>query len=200
MNRRLVAALAAAGILVVGAWSNARGNAPTVIATDRQHRIDLVAGVTAINADAGWSQNGGVTSGGTLQLTLDDTRVLSLPTGTLVDDYAEVPACADYMTPGACVLLADMLGQAVIWYALVPADKVDGANTLSLPGLVDMQANGDEGILRNGWVVRLATPVKRTCDGTDTSSLRDFITRFPDASSTSTVNMVTDEVVAVTCK
>ena len=199
MNKRLVAVLVAAGILVAGSALYARGNAPDV-ATEGLHRIDLVAGVSSISADAGWSQNGGTTSGGTLRLTLDDTRVLALPTGTLVDDYAEVAPCADFVTPGACVLLADMLGQAVVWYALVPADQVDGANTLTLPGLVDMQAHGDEGILRNGWVVPLATPVKRTCDGTDTSSLRDFITRFPDAASTSTVNMVTDQVVAVTCR
>lgn len=199
MNRRLIAALAAAGLLV-GVALATRDNGSVSVPVEELHRVDLIAGVTAIVADATWSQNGGTTSGGNLQLTLDDTRVLTLPTGTLVDDYAEVQPCGDFTTPGACVLLADMLGQAVVWYALVPADTVDGANTLTLPGLVDMQAHGDEGIMRNGWVLPLATPVKRTCDRTDTSSLRDFITRFPDTASTTTVNMVSDQVVAVTCK
>ena len=63
-----------------------------------------------------------------------------------------------------------------------------------------MQANGDEGILRNGWVVKLATPVKRDCGDKDTRSLRDFITQFPDELSTSLVNLTTDNVVSVVCK
>jgi hypothetical protein len=63
-----------------------------------------------------------------------------------------------------------------------------------------MQANGDEGILRNGWVVKLATPVKRDCGDKDTTSLRDFITQFPDELSTSLVNLTTDNVVSVACK
>jgi hypothetical protein len=68
-----------------------------------------------------------------------------------------------------------------------------------LPGLVDMQANGDEGILRNGWIVRLATPVVRECDKQDTANLRDFITRFPDTASNSIVDLITDNVVRVRC-
>jgi hypothetical protein len=63
-----------------------------------------------------------------------------------------------------------------------------------------MQANGDEGILRNGWIVKLATPVKRICEKADTTSLRDFITQFPHDASSSIVNLTTDNVVSVTCK
>lgn len=199
MNVRLTALLVAtAGVIAAAAFA-LRGDGTNITTMGDLRRIDLVAGVVSISADPGWSQDGGTTSGGTLRLSLDDTRVLALPEGTLVDDHAEVGACTELSAPGACVLLADMLGQAVVWYALVPADRVDGASTLTLPGLVDMRSHGDEGILRNGWVVPLATPVKRICDGTDTSSLRDFITRFPDAASTTTVDMTTDQVVAVTC-
>jgi hypothetical protein len=155
--------------------------------------------VNAVNVDANWKQDG-VTSNGVLQLSLDDTRVLMIPEGTLVDDYDAMSQCSDFVTPNACVLLADMLGDAVIWFALVPADKVSGTQTLTLPGLVDMQANGDEGILRNGWVVKLATPVKRNCENADTTTLRDFITRFPDDASTASMNLTTDTIVSVTCK
>lgn len=172
----------------------------TLTPTDVLHKIDLVASVNSINTDSGWSQQGGVTSSGAMRLSLDDLRVLTIAEGTMVDDYDAVPACTDFATPNACVLLADMLGEAVIWYALVPADAANGLQYLTLPGLIDMQANGDEGILRNGWVVKLATPVKRDCGETDTSSLRDFITRFPDNMSTSLVNLTTDNVVSVSCK
>lgn len=172
----------------------------TITPTDVLHKIDLVASVNSINTDSGWSQEGGLTSSGAMRLSLDDLRVLTVAEGTLVDDYDTVPACTDFTTPNACVLLADMLGEAVVWFALVPADKANGMQFLTLPGLIDMQANGDEGILRNGWVVKLATPVKRECGDKDTASLRDFITQFPDNLSTSLVNLTTDNVVSVECK
>jgi len=171
----------------------------SITPTDVLRKIDLVASVNSINTDAGWSQDGGVTSSGAMRLSLDDLRVLTIAEGTLVDDYDAVPACSDFTTPNACVLLADMLGEAVVWFALVPADTANGLQFLTLPGLVDMQANGDEGILRNGWVVKLATPVKRDCGDKDTTSLRDFITQFPDDLSTSLVNLTTDNVVSVVC-
>jgi hypothetical protein len=172
----------------------------TLAPTDVLHKIDLVASVNSINTDLGWSQEGGLTSSGAMRLTLDDLRVLTIAEGTLVDDYDAVPACANFTTPNACVLLADMLGEAVVWFALVPADTANGLQYLTLPGLIDMQANGDEGILRNGWVVKLATPVKRDCGDKDTTSLRDFITQFPNELSTSLVNLTTDNVVSVVCK
>jgi hypothetical protein len=202
VNRRAV--IVGIGIAVValflgnGIYSTLKRDV-NLAPTDVLHTIDLTASVTAVNTDVGWSQAGGVTSSGALRLSLDDQRVLTIPEGTMVDDYDTVPSCTDFTTPHACVLLADMLGEAVVWFALVPADKVDGLQYLTLPGLIDMQANGDEGILRNGWVVKLATPVKRQCGDIDTSSLRDFITRFPDTASTSLVNLTTDTVISVSC-
>lgn len=168
--------------------------------TQTLHKIDLVASVNSINTDSAWSQDGGTTHGGAIRLSLDDLRTLIILDGTMVDRYNSSPACIDFVKPNACVLLADMLGDAVIWFALVPADATAGREHVTLPGLVDMQANGDEGILRNGWVVKLATPVKRECADVPTSSLRDFITRFPDHLSTSMMNLTTDNVVSVKCQ
>ncbi len=200
MNRRVplaVGAAIAALFLGNGIYASLNNNTGTV-ATDIRHKVDLVASVNSVSADPNWKQDG-VTSNGSLRLSLDDLRLLTVPEGTLVDDYDALPQCTDFTTPNACVLLADMLGDAVVWFALVPADKVSGMQSLTLPGLVDMQANGNEGILRNGWVVKLATPVKRNCENTDTTSLRDFITRFPNDASTATMNLTTDNIVSVTC-
>lgn len=201
MNRRVplvVGAVLAAIVIGNGVYASLNTNSMSV-ATDVRHTIDLVASVNTVTADVNWKQDG-VTSGAVAQLSLDDTRVLTIPEGTLVDDYDAMGKCEDFTTPNACVLLADMLGDAVVWFALVPADKVAGMQTLTLPGLVDMQSNGDEGILRNGWIVKLATPVKRICEKADTTSLRDFITQFPHDASSSIVNLTTDNVVTVTCK
>ena len=132
-------------------------------------------------------------------MSLDDLRTLTILEGTLTDSYEGVSACTDFVTPNACVLMADMLGDAVVWFAIVASDATNNQEFLTLPGLVDMQDNGNEGVLRNGWIVKLATPVKRNCETNDTTSLRDFITRFPDAASTSTMNLITDNIVSVKC-
>ncbi len=198
LNRRVLIA-AIVGLVVACVAVATRGGSTVIAPKVVQHKIDLVANVTTINVDSAWSQSGSITSGGAMRLTLDDLRVLTISEGTMVDDYADVAACSDFATQHACVLLADMLGDAVVWFALVPADATVGQEFLTLPGLIDMQNNGDEGILRNNWVVKLATPVKRNCGDIDTSSLRDFITRFPDKASTITMNLTTDNIVSVAC-
>ena len=199
MNRRLpaiVAILALAAVVLVGLRSMT--TSATVASGPAQHRINLVAGVTSINTDTGWSMDGGTTKE-YARFVLDDLRVLTVAPGTNVADHDIAPACTDLVTPRACVLLADMLGEAIVWFALVPANTSTPAKTLELPGIVDMQANGDEGIFGNGWVMSLATPTKRICRDVDTSSLRDFITRFPGGSARSIVDMTSDEITTVEC-
>ena len=199
MSRRILAVLLAvfvAAILLVAT----RNSSSEISVNQTLRKIDLVASVNSINVDSEWSQDGGVTRGGAMRLSLDDLRVLTVQDGTLSAEYGSMSACTDFVKPNACVLLADMLGDAVVRFALVPSDALAGREFLTMPGLVDMQANGDEGILRNGWVINLATPVKRECGDTSTSSLRDFITRFPDQLSKTIVNLTTDNVVSVKCK
>ena len=199
MSRRNLAVLLAVLVAVTFLLAT-RDSSSDISVTQTLRKVDLVATVDSINVDSAWSQDGGVTRGGAIRLSLDDLRVLTVQDGTLTAKYGLMSPCTDFVTPNACVLLADMLGDAVVWFALVPSDAVAGQEFLTLPGLVDMQENGDEGILRNGWVVKLATPVKRECGDAVTSSLRDFITRFPDQLSKSIVNLTTDNVVSVRCK
>lgn len=199
MSRRILAVLLAVLVAAIVLFAT-RDSSSEISVTQTLRTVDLVASVNAINVDSGWSQENGVTRGGAMRLSLDDLRVLTVQEGTLAAEYGSTSACTDFVKPNACVLLADMLGDAVVWFALVPSDVLAGREFLTLPGLVDMQANGDEGVLRNGWVVKLATPVKRECGEAATSSLRDFITRFPDQLSKSIVNLTTDNVVSVKCK
>lgn len=199
MSRRILAAVLA--VLVTAIFLLAtRGTSSKISVTQTLHKIDLVASVNSINVDSAWSQEGGITRGGAMRLSLDDLRVLTVQEGTLAAKYGSITACTDFAKPNACVLLADMLGDAVVWFALVSSDVLASREFLTLPGLVDMQAHGDEGILRNGWVLKLATPVKRECGDTATSSLRDFVTRFPDQLSKTIVNLTTDNVVSVKCQ
>ena len=199
MSRRILAVLLAVLVAAIFLFAT-RDSSSEISVTQTLHKVDLVASVNSVNVDSGWSEENGVTRGGAMRLSLDDLRVLTVQEGTLTAEYGSTSACTDFIKPNACVLLADMLGDAVVWFALVPPDAIAGREFLTLPGLVDMQANGDEGILRNGWVVKLATPVKRECGDVVTSSLRDFITRFPDQLSKTIVNLTTDNVVSVRCK
>lgn len=176
-------------------WASGRGG-------DAQgpvlRRIDTVAVVQTVNVDGGWGIQDGVTTAAA-RFGLDDGRILTAFAGTLADPAPLVPACDDFATPGACVLLADLLGDAVVWFALVAADDADGDAVLTLPGLVDMEDNGNLGVYANGWVLPLASPTRRDCTDTDTTNLRQFITAFPPDRATSTLDLITDTVVSVAC-
>ncbi len=199
MTRRLLVAiliLCVGAAAVIGIYVSTSPSGPADVV--EQRRINLFAVVESLTADLGFEVQSGKTTA-TMRLTLDDGRTLTVPDGTLIDNGSLLPFCSDYVTPKACVLIADMLGQSVVWFTLVPVDTQDGDTVLTLPGLVDMQENGDEGVLRNSWVVRLATPVIRECSTLATTSLRDFINRFPDNASSSYVNLLTDQIDRVRC-
>ena len=199
MSRRILAILLAVLVAAIVLFAT-RDSSSEISVTQTLRTVDLVASVNSINVDSGWSQESGVTRGGAMRMSLDDLRVLTVQEGTLATEYGSTSACTDFVKPNACVLLADMLGDAVVWFALVPADTSSGQEFLTLPGLIDMRDNGNEGVLRNGWVLNLTNGVRRECGDVDTSSLRDFITRFPDQLSKTIMNLTTDNVVSVKCK
>ena len=198
MSRRLVVLVTA--VVAVAAIVLSRGGSgePDVPDLATLRTIDTFAVVESVNVDAGWSVTSGETTAA-MRIALDDLRTLTIPAGTLAHDGDVVEPCTSFDAPRSCVFLADMLGEAVVWFALVPADRMRGTERLTLPGLVDMRSNGDEGVLANGWVVPLATPVTRECGDTDTSNLREFIVRFGADASTTVVDLVRDEVVRVQC-
>lgn len=183
-------ALAAAGIL--GLRGIVLDDATPGSGSDRRD-VELVAVVAESRLDDGFSiADGRTTANATL--FLDDGRRVELFAGT----RGEI-SCTSPSERNACVLLADMLGSAVVWFALVDADPETPATALRLPGLVDMLAGGDLGVLSNGWVVRLTTGVVRTCD-TETVSLRDFINNFAAERSVTVLDLLADEVTEVVCR
>lgn len=184
--------LAAAAMAVMVALLAVRSLAPAIESVPERRDVEVIAAVAAVEADDGWRVADGRSSG-SARLVLDDGRTLLVADGTL--GQVDCPALDQ---PFGCVLLADALGGAIVWFALVPADPVDGQRLLVLPALVDMLEGGDLGVLPNGWVVPLATGVVRTCDE-DTVSLRDFINRFPPGRAETVLDLVRDAVVEVRC-
>lgn len=152
--------------------------------------VELVAVTTAITATDNWAVGDGKTIG-EATLTLDDGRQLTILDGT----RGEI-SCTSF--DAGCVVVADVLGDAVVWFALVDKDEEDGDVRLTLPALVDMRDGGDLGVLQNGWVVRLTQGVDRTCD-TETTSLRDFINKFSPDKSVTILDLIADEVTEVIC-
>lgn len=198
LSARLWAAFAilgAAAVVVLGLFALTSGGSSTPTALPTIHNVELVAVATSLAAQEGWQIASSKTVGNAT-LTLDDGRVVEILEGTM----GEI-TCTNLTEPFACVLLADMLGGGVVWFALVPVDTNAAASQkmLTLPPLVDMLNGGSLGVLQNDWIIKLGNGVKRTCDSeSDTANLREFITRFSQNSYTM-LDLIKDEVTEVVC-
>lgn len=162
--------------------------------TERPRRnVDTTASVMAWEGADAWTTADG-RSVGTATLVLDDGRRVTITDGTPGE-----ASCTDRSTPAACILLADTLGPAVVWFAVVPADEPE-SRMLTLPTLVDMVDDGDRGVLANDWIVPLTNGVVRTCAGEETTrTLRQFIERYASRGIRTMLDIDRDEVVEVVC-
>jgi len=182
--------LLGAAVLVFGLLIVVNGGSTTGSSGSRV--IDVVAAVTTTEFGDGWQVSSGK-SVGDATLFLDDGRAMRIVNGTPGEVTCETPTI-----PYSCVFVADTLGSGVLWFALVPSDSNNGKEILTLPALVDMMQGGDLGVLSNGWVVPLATPTVRNCE-TETTSLRDFINKFPEGNAISLLNLYQDQISEVVC-
>ena len=185
-----LAAVSVFGLVALMLFSLTNGDGRSDAGSTRS--IEMIAMASSIVADDGWTTRDGTTVG-SATVSLDDGRIVSIPNGT----PGEI-SCADLVASSACVMLADTLGSAVVWFTLVDADPSRAGRYLTLPGLVDMREAGDLGVLANGWVIRLATPTERTCE-TDPGNLRDFIDAYGGDGSQSVLDLIGDQIVEVTC-
>lgn len=177
--------------LTVGLWvvlrDDVAGDAGTGSGEQRTHRIDLVALVFAVQAASDFEMRDGIAQG-ELRLVIDGTRTMVVRAGT----PGEV-TCERLTELAHCAVAADLLGEAVLWFSLVPAEP---KATVVLPAVRQVLANGWVR-LANGWEVRHASVVERSC-ATDTPSLTAFIERFGDR-GTSTFDLERQRIVRVTC-
>lgn len=158
-----------------------------------EHRVDIVAVIVESRPDDAFAAVDGVTVG-RLALVLDGGRHVTVLPGTPIDQRCSLVApTADQAPTPSCVFAADLLGEAVVWLALVPATP---RATLDLPPIVEIR-DGGWTLLRNGWELRRASSVERDCDA-DTTSLVDFVRRF-GPTSTTTFNLAKQEIVKVSC-
>ncbi|MEY3035157.1 MAG: hypothetical protein RLZ86_1779 [Actinomycetota bacterium] len=168
-----------------------RGEASTTeIAGDVTRRIDLVSTTATIRSDAPWFVSDGVMSGDAT-VVLANGRVVRLTDGTLGESSCLFPDVLN-----ACVLLADTLGDGVVWFALLPA-PASASTELELPPIEALLDGVTYARLDNGWEIPLLDRVIRRCE-VETPNLSSFVQRFAGRHVT-IVDLDRAEVSAVRC-
>ena len=152
-----------------------------------EHEIDLVGLVFLAQADPGFALIDGRTTE-RLLIRIDGFRYVDIVRGTPGENR-----CAELDEVARCVIVADLLGNSVLWFSLVPSEP---RNVITMPAISELR-EGSRAALVNGWIVRRAETIRRVCD-TDTNNLADFLDRF-GASSTSTFSIDDQRLTAVTC-
>ena len=169
-----------------------RNGDSVAISADVEKNVETVAIATSFTQSEGWRIENGRTVG-EASVLLDDARQVFIAADTPSENL-----CADLTVGSSCVFLANMFGDSVMWFALIDTNGEKPTRVLELPSLVDMLDSGSRGVLENGWIVRLANGVKRTC-GEDTGTLREFINNYSPENSVTKLNLITDEVDEVLC-
>ncbi len=190
-NWRLAAAVAALAVLTLLAQAVLTDDDAIDAVIESQlieRQIDLIEPI----ADATPSERFGVLPNGVtrgfLELDLDGERTLQIVPGT----YGEV-ACDELDATNRCAILADLLGDAVVWFAILP--QAPGA-TVELAPVIDL----DDGraVFANGWRIPYAPVIERDCGGEDIPTFSDFLRRFgPD--SVTILDLETRRIASVRC-
>jgi hypothetical protein len=189
-NWRFVAAIAAVALLALLARAILTDDSsieaviePEVI----ERRIDLIEPIESATASGFTLSPSGVTTG-FVDLTLDAERVLRIVPGTLGEIECDALDAAN-----RCAVVADMLGDAVIWFAILPQAP---RATVELPPIIDL-VDG-RAAFESGWRIPYAPVIERDCPGEDIPTFTDFLRRFgPD--SVTILDLETRQVTSVRC-
>jgi hypothetical protein len=155
--RFVAAVLAVIGsFLVVGRVTS--GETSTVeapsVAAEFTRRIDLVTMIERFDPVAFVVSDGVAAS--TSVLTVDDRRAV-----TIVEGTPGVDRCSTILRRvGDCVLFADLLGEAVVWFEIAPL--LNDGEHVEMPAVVGF--DGDRALLANGLLVPHADVFTRRCD------------------------------------
>jgi hypothetical protein len=157
-----------------------------------RHRVDLVAPMLDVVVSPGFALGFDGLTTADMAIVLDAQRTMLVTAGTKGE--IDCPSMLlENPTGVGCTVAADLLGDAVLWFAIVESEN---AASLVLPATRELLDDGYV-LLANGWELRHAYRVERRC-AEDTQSLRAFIARFGDYATT-TFDIETQRVVRVTC-
>ena len=155
--------------------------------------VDFVEQVYAATNRAFALDDDGLAASDT-ELVIDGQRRVRIVAGTPGELHCEVDS-----PPGSCAVVADLLGEGVVWFALIP----DGTGTtIELPAIDTL--DDDRATLVNGWQLPYAPVLDRRCRDEDNqdvefSSYREFRDVMGD-DFTSIYDTVERRLVAVECR
>lgn len=161
--------------------------AAVVEVAEREREIDLIAMVFAAQADAGAAIVDGRTTAH-IQIRVDGFRFMEIPAGTPGENR-----CAELADLAKCAIAVDLLGEAVLWFSIVPLSP---RNLVDLPAPVAFR-DGNRLQLANDWIVAHAERVERDCEE-DTTSLTDFMQQFGDR-ATAVFSLDEQQVIRAVC-
>jgi len=183
----LLALLALLGVARWIAVANSDHTADVSVGEPAGRSVDFIALVQTAQLPPGFAMVGGRATGD-IYLTIDATRTMLVKAGT----PGEID-CPRITEPAQCIVAADLLGDGVLWFSIIPGTP--GA-VVVLPAVVELLPGGWVR-LANDWVVQHATKVERSCVD-ETTSLSNFIETYGE-NATSTYNVEQQRIVRVTC-
>ncbi len=151
------------------------------------HRIDLIGQMVSIDNAAFTVSEEGVAVNDA-RIALDPSRALSVIAGT-----PGVNLCPAFPTPASCAIVVDLLGEAVVWFALVPMGL---RLTVPLPAIDTL--DGDLATLVNGWQMTFAPELIRRCEAYEFGSYREVRDALGD-NFTSIYDIEQRRITAVDC-
>lgn len=151
-------------------------------------RVDLVVGVERFERSPDFTILDDGTTSGILDAVIDGQRTMRIAPGT----EGEI-SCPNLRSSNRCVVLADLLGEAVLWFAIVPRGP---NNTIVLGPIRDLEDG--YAVFENGWEIPFADVIERDCGDEDIPTFSDFLARF-GPNSTSIVDLETQLVDEVVC-
>jgi hypothetical protein len=150
--------------------------------------IDLVSPIFSIERSADFAiDRRGITTG-FVDVVLGEERIVRVAPGT----SGEI-SCEELDAINRCALFVDLLGDAVVWFAITPQAP---DNTAELPEIVDLE--GGKAVFVNGWRLPYPPVIDRSCGDEDIPTFSDFLRRFGPGSIT-IVDLATGEVVSARC-
>jgi len=183
----VVAALAALALLVNAVVADDDQLAAVLEPEAVDRRIDLIAAVFLTETSDDFEIGADGLTRGFVDFTFTNRKIMRVAPGTPGEVDCRLTAI------NSCAVFVDLLGDAVIWFAVLPLAE---RNTVELPPIIDLEDG--YALFDNGWQILYPPVIDRFCEGEDIVSFSDFLRRFGPGSTT-VIDVESQEVLRVRC-